>query len=49
MIVTGTFFFFKDYWQFITNFIAPNKTSMEISVAIDNSHFERNFIHITSV
>ena len=33
----------------MTNFIAPNKTSMEISVAKDNSHFESNFIHITSV
>ena len=35
--------------QYIINFIAPNGTSMESSVAEDNSHFERDFICITSV
>ena len=31
------------------NFNTPNKTPIEISVIEDNSHFERDFVHTTSV
>ena len=33
----------------MTHFNTPNKTPMEILVTKDNSHFEREFIHITSM
>ena len=31
------------------NFNTPNQTPMEISGTEDNSHFELDFVHITSV
>ena len=33
----------------MTNFNTLNKTPMEVSLTEDNSHFERDLIHITSV